>query len=136
MVAQSGAVAAKAASANDIGLPSEGIVALVQFVAAGLTPAMRATLALRQSDMFGRDCLAGGAPITIKALERRGLVEGRTLRITEIGEMVADTSERPSAARPASPNPDALATPVAGVSETRPIGPLRSGQSTATGMRA
>ena len=62
--------------------------AFASFVAEGLTPPMRETLRRRQEDMFGPPVVAG-AGMTLKALRRRGVIEGRAVaRVTELGEMV------------------------------------------------
>jgi hypothetical protein len=82
--------------------------AFAKFVADSLSPAMRSALGMRQSDMFGRDLLAGGYPITLKALERRGLIEGRNSRITELGEIVAEIA---SDQTPGAPKPEPTIAP-------------------------
>lgn len=137
MADQIGAAAAMAPAARGNVRSEENRVgavnaAFAKFVADSLTVPMRAALGMRQSDMFGRDLLAGGYPITLKALERRGLIEGRNCRITELGEIVAEiASEEPAGAnRAGSPNSDASTALPVDVSDQRPVGPLRSGPST------
>ena len=72
--------------------------AFASFVAGGLTPSMRDTLRRRQPDLFGEGAVVTGPGMTLKALRRRGVVEGVAprARVTELGELVIGAAGLPA----------------------------------------